>query len=288
MSNAILLINSPVNGDVKIQNTSQLCSGISTAILPINTSYVFGIRPSVSGTLRALVNATTTNLSLLDSNGNVIVSTFNSIALANVATVTMGNQYYVNVSTAAVTVAAATTFFSLQMQTTFSVSNYFRDGFKTVQPYIPGITSSYDSFGQLTWTFTNVSLTAGQTAGLTLGFSGIAIQGGTLSQTSSDTTVFPTVTSDNFLANTAFQFSFQALKTTVFTGTITVTVANVGTSVNLNTLGTQRAADQQEALFRPFEMDLTKTNDSRREIKRCPGSPEIETVVEDDRESIAD
>lgn len=200
---------------------------------------MMGIVPQVSGSLYGFVNAATTTLIMYDSNGNLL-ATRNNLTIGEIAPVQANETYYLGISASIVT-AVDTTWATLQLYETPTVSESFEGGFFTNQPFINGITASTNVNGVLTYTFNAVPLTAGQTTGLNLGYTGIALKTGTITMTSSDTTVFPSV-SDGFVPNVVFQFQFQALKTTVFTGTIVVSVAGAGvlgpvTTVPVGSLG---------------------------------------------------
>lgn len=186
---------------------------------------VVGIVPQVSGTLYGFLNAATSNVDIYDTNGDLIAQR-NNTTNQPFAPVIANERYYLAISST-VTVAINTSWLTVQMYETPTVTESFEGGFVTNQPFINGITSSTDANGVLTYTFNAVALTLGQTTGLNLGFTGLALKTGTITMTSSDSTVFPNV-SDGFVPNVVFQFQFQSLKTTVFTGTIVVSVTGAG------------------------------------------------------------
>jgi hypothetical protein len=165
-------------------------------------------------------------------------------------------------------VAAGTVLFQLNLQITPIVTDFFNGGFITVQPFISGITAVYDAFGQITFNFTNVQLQQGQQTGLYLGYSGISVQSGTISITSSDNSVFRTITGDTFPVGVSLRFQFEALRTTTFTGTITITVNTVGALANVNTLPV------------PFISSSTYSNYGEEEYKRkVPKMPYVHSII---------
>ena len=201
--NALLLTTSPYMGaDLKVDATgapSYQTQITAVNALTANRGISYGFRCNMTGSLKAYVNANTTNIMLMDTNGNVLVSTFNTTTtLTQLYNITKGNQYYIFISfTAAIT--AGTLLAGFQLTTTPSVSNYFNGGFITTNPLPTGITATYDTYGQVTYNFTNVPVTANTS--LSLGYTGIATQVGFINFTSSDTTTFATTVSDQFQQN---------------------------------------------------------------------------------------
>lgn len=225
MASFLMLDNSIARVVFKRNGLDQVVfySGVSIELGSIET---VGLIPQVSGSLHGFLNASTSYVDIYDQSGNLIVSKDNS-TIEEYINVVANERYYLALHRTDNVLGGNQPWLTLQMFETPSVSDSFEGGFVTNQPFIAGITSATDTNGVLTYTFNSVPLTLGQTTGLTLGYTGLALKNGTITMTSSDPTVFPDI-SDGFVPNVVFQFQFQSLKTTVFTGTIVISVDGAG------------------------------------------------------------
>jgi hypothetical protein len=256
--------NAAISQNVTTPNSIVVSNGVDSSVAGQNLVYL--LRPKRSGTLAGLV-ASGIYLNIYDASGNVLVNNFTNTTRTAITTVTFGTTYYV-VMHCTSPVLAGLVLFQLNLQITPIVTDFFNGGFITVQPFIQGITAVYDAFGQITFNFNNVQLQQGQQTGLYLGYSGISVQSGTISITSSDNSVFRTITGDNFPVGVSLRFQFEALRSTTFTGTITITVNTVGTLANVNTLPV------------PYSSSSTYSNYGEDEYKRkVPKMPYVHNII---------
>lgn len=176
--------------------------------------YSFSIRCDEPMTIITAVNAATTTYSIYDSNNNPLFSTYkNNTVLTAQTTLKSGVDYTVELVWT-VAIPANTTAFRFQGQYTPTVSTFFLNGFVDVSANIPKTT---DSFGQLTYTFTNVPVVANQP---------IALCQAVNARESCTVTVTPSNTSIMSSSSTALApyASILATVTPLVTGTISVTV----------------------------------------------------------------
>jgi hypothetical protein len=155
----------------------------------------------------------------------LMTEAFDSIADAFLQKIIEGETYVLTFYSSAAIVANAT-LFNLLGRTTLAVSSFFANGFENaLSPMPTTITTSTDVFGQVTYSFTNHPLAAGQR--LNLALASFALQSGTLNVTSSNLTVFPSY-SDPFSFVSSVAVFVRSNLTTLFTGTITISISGVG------------------------------------------------------------
>lgn len=176
-------------------------------------------------------------LEILDEQGNPQITTrFTNTVSTKVTTLQSYFTYNIGLF-ASGALTAASTLLTITGQVLPTVSQFFSNGIvNQVPPSTTGVAVAYDTFGQPTYTFTNYPLINGQQ--LVLALATFANQSGTLTITSSDSTVFNSYT-DPFNVGSSIYVAVMAMKSTSFTGTITVgiTGVGVGSTVDLDLIG---------------------------------------------------
>lgn len=115
--------------------------------------------------------------------------------------------------------------FSLGAQIMPLVTDYFSGGIEVSNNLPPGVTSSTQTNGSVLFQFTNVPITIGMN--IILAVMNNANFGGTMLIQSSDTTTFPNVSQNFNMMNNVYVVG-NAIRSTVFTGTILATIQGVG------------------------------------------------------------
>lgn len=276
MSGTLLYTDSGISHSLNVRPSANQVIYNAKSARNAGWTDMISIVPQETGSLYGFVTLATTTILLYDDQGNLL-ATRNNLVIGEISTVVKNQTYYLSVTSSILTAADAA-IFTVQLYVTPKISDYFEGGFFTVQPFIPGITSSTNSNGVLTYNFTAVPLTLNQTTGLYLGYSGIAYKTGTYTITSSDTSVFPNV-SDGFVPNVSFQFQFQSLKTIIFTGTITISVTGAGVLGPVSTIPVGLIVRSDQQLFNKSIKRKTTRN-----IMHIEDSSKIDNVEPENKE----
>ncbi len=200
----------------------------SIGVVPTNTTpnvgvYSFTFRCDEPMTILTAVNAPSTSYTIYDSNNNPLFPTYrNNTTLAPQASLKSGVDYTVELDWSS-PINGGTIAFRFQGQYTPTVSTFFLDGFIDVSNSIP---KTIDTYGQITYTFTNVPVVANQPISLCTAVN--AREACTVTVTPSNPSIMSS--SSTTLAPYA---SFLATVTPLFSGTVNLTVL-----VGINGVGT--------------------------------------------------
>ena len=219
----------PQSGISTIQSTSSTIASCSTvlalAIGGITSVYL----NSALSTNIVIANAVAShNVQLLSMQGVVLGSVTG--VTAQVLGAVLPNVGYVLRFTAGAAVLAGVAVYQVQVSQNITNSTYFANGFEPSIVPSSSLSYSFNSYGLITFTFVSYPLTINQV--VPLAAANNALQSGTLVETSSDTTVSSSLNFP-FIAGSFLNLSVVALKTTLFTGTITYNVNLAGTSAIL-------------------------------------------------------
>lgn len=121
---------------------------------------------------------------------------------------------------------------TIQALQTFTVYTFFPSGFVNQLPADANVTIETNSYGAITYTFTDYPLTLNQQ--LNLATCGPSVLDGTITVTSSDPAVFDDI-NEIFVAPAGVNIFVQAKTTTLFTGTLFLSLSVAGTEVPLET-----------------------------------------------------
>lgn len=204
---------------------------VGTAALTANANYYVGFECDTSLALYNTNNLATTECQLYDSVGNALTSAVNNTASAFLYNIVAGTSYLLRVKSS-VASAASLSLITLSGKITPTVFYYFADGFEPSSPLPSGITVVENGLGELTYTFTNYAITAGES--FIIGATGIASNVGTLTITSSNPAQIPSV-SQPTVVNGSYVFQLLPSVTASFTGTVVISCSGVGVEVNIST-----------------------------------------------------
>jgi len=176
------------------------------------------------------------NVQLYDYNNNLLGGN-NTTFATNLGVLEKDQQYYLKITTAAGTaiVQGPTVYlFELRAGVLAEMDQFFADGLQDF-PLIDGVVRTNQNYGAKTFTFTNVTVTAGQQVALC--FADVALQAGTFAVTVTGNCIGVFVPYQQaFVANNSVAIIMTALAdATIATGTVGVTLTAItGTTVQCN------------------------------------------------------
>lgn len=197
----------------------------------------FTLKTSKPFNLWVNVNAATTFLEIRDEQGNAVIPTrVNPLTQTFICTLMPYFTYNFSIVTSGA-VAVNTPLLLITGQVTPNISAYFTNGFENQIPSTETrITTTTDSFGQLTYNFNNYPVSSGQK--IVLALATFANQSGSISVTSSNTAIFNSFV-DPFNPGSSIYIAVKGVSNSIFTGTVTITIPGVGTtsSIDLDVIG---------------------------------------------------
>lgn len=238
-----------------------------TAWTVTNQFRSFTISSAKSLQLYASVNLSSTSFEIKDIRGNPVTSVRQSPLTSTLIFTMNPNDTYIVTVFSTVTVLINTILLNLSGFVTPTVASFFEAGFENQIPSsLTSVTNAIDSFGQVTYTFTNFPCIANTPLNLTI--AKFALQSGTVLVTSSNSNVF-TSFADPFNVYSSLYIIVRPNITTNFTGTITISINGVGLSsqVDLDSIGIANSFKNLLAASLPQPPQILPANE-RKTCKR--------------------
>ena len=251
----------PVNSSLAFRNNT------NTLNLELYTNTTAGIDQysQVGWTIKVLQNfilqgatATTGDIIKVSNLNGTTIGTYSATTFGTIAELFAGETYIISFTRQNGTVANDVLLAGLRASLSSTVSDFFTN-VNVVTPLPSGITSTVDVNGTITLTFTSVSLSAA--SDINLYYFEVAKTSGTFTVTSSDASVFDSY-NQNFVANNSVAYIAYPKITTVFTGTVVLSITGVGVPStkpffwipsNFDPLATQQVFATRSLLLTPPE-----------------------------------
>ena len=218
----------PVNSSLAFRNNT------NTLNLELYTNTTAGIDQysQVGWTIKVLQNfilqgatATTGDIIKVSNLNGTTIGTYSATTFGTIAELFAGETYIISftrINTSINTIDTLLGYIRASLSST--VSDFFTN-VNVVTPLPSGITSTVDVNGTITLTFTSVSLTTA--TDINLAYFEVAKSSGTFTVTSSDASVLDSY-NQAFVANNSVAYIAYPKITTVFTGTVVLSITGVG------------------------------------------------------------
>ena len=221
------------------------------------TKYGWSVKVLQNFTLQGVVATVNDLITVSDLNGTTLGS-YSATTYGAIADLVAGETYIISFTRQNGTVANDVLLAGLRASLSSTVSDFFTN-VNVVTPLPSGITSTVDVNGTITLTFTSVSLTTA--TDINLAYFEVAKSSGTFTVTSSDASVLDSY-NQAFVANNSVAYIAYPKITTVFTGTVVLSITGVGVPStkpffwipsNFDPLATQQVFATRSLLLTPPE-----------------------------------